>query len=203
MKKLIFTACLAAMTFAANAQSRISFSNSDEPFLTYGVDFGINRPSLAFQNATGSATESGKGFRVGLVTNMSFTNRFSLVPRAELSFLSSKVSGVDGEYNVKLSTLEVMAHLKYNTSDRRFSPYVMAGPNLRIPIISRTSQDGNFFTDENLAIDLGLGLDIPIFRFKLSPELRYSFGVSDIRSGSSLGDLSHNNIAFVVALTGF
>lgn len=201
MKKFILTAFVVATVFAANAQGRFQMGDNNQPFLTYGLDFGINRSQLSFENATGSSWAHAEGYRFGFVTNLNFTDRFSIVPKAELSFSSAKVDGTSDEFNVKFSQLELMAHMKFKTSYNRFSPYILAGPNVRIPIMTRT-QEGGFYTNEDIAIDLGAGLDIPIFRLTLSPEVRYTFGVKDIQSGSSLGDFKHNNIALMLVLSG-
>jgi hypothetical protein len=65
-------------------------------------------------------------------------------------------------------------------------PYLLAGPMLTIP---RSSADGlgdgfdedNFTEDISLSANIGAGvqLSLPAVPFKLQPELRYEFGVSD------------------------
>jgi len=65
-------------------------------------------------------------------------------------------------------------------------PYVLAGPMLTIP---RSNADGfgdgddfeDFTEDTSLSANVGAGVQIslPAVPFKLQPELRYEFGISD------------------------
>ena len=201
MKKTITLALLAMSISLANAQESKGRLERNKDFITFGFDVGINKSRLAFSNATGSYSTPGSGYRLGFVTNFRLGDQFSIVPKAELSFNGARVSDSQGDYKVSLSTMELIAHLKYKTKARNLSSYVVAGPNLRVPLLTRT-QDGSFFTQENLAIDFGVGIDLPIFKYRISPEIRYSLGLKEMRSGSSLGNLSYNNFAFVVVFSG-
>ena len=179
-----------------------SFAQKNEKFATFGFNGGVNRSNLSFssQQTNGDQITNGKGYRFGLISNFQFTKKFSIAPKAELSFGSSALLSSTEEL-VSPNNLEILGHLKFKLRKGSLSPYIIVGPNLRIPI-QGANRDDLIPTKQNVALDIGVGLDVPIFKYRISPELRYSFGLMDINRNSSVSDLKYHNIALVLNLSG-
>ncbi|MFT6245345.1 MAG: hypothetical protein ACJA0U_000694 [Salibacteraceae bacterium] len=179
-----------------------SFAQKKEKFATFGFNGGINRSNLSFssQQTNGDQITNGKGYRFGLISNFQFTQKFSIAPKAELSFGSSAFSSSTEEL-VSPNNLEILGHLKFKLRKGSLSPYIIVGPNLRIPI-QGANRDDLIPTKQNVALDIGFGLDVPIFKYRISPEIRYSFGLMDINRDASVSGLKYHNIALVLNLSG-
>ena len=176
--------------------------DSKEKFATFGFNGGINRSNLSFAStqADGDLITNGLGYRMGVISNFQFTHRFSIAPKAELSFNSSALSS-NGSDLVSPTNLEVIAHLKFKLRKGSLSPYFIIGPNFRVPVTG-VNKDDLIPTKENVALDVGVGLDVPFFKYRISPELRYSYGLMNINRNSSVSDLKYHNISLVLNLSG-
>ncbi|MDX2359981.1 MAG: outer membrane beta-barrel protein [Crocinitomicaceae bacterium] len=198
MKKVVVLALL-TMVFTP------SFGQEEEEkakIITFGFNAGINRSNLSFSSdrENGSDITNGLGYRFGLFTNVRLGKRFSFAPKVELSFNASQLDQDGVSYEVNPMNLEFIGHLKFKFFKSKFSPYIIAGPNVRIPINSGRT---NFLpTKRDIAIDVGIGLDIPIFKLKIAPEIRYSFGLMDIMENSSISQVKYHNIALVLNFSG-
>lgn len=197
MKKVFVLAIFSMAFSASHAQEEI---NEEKPrFATFGISVGINQSNLSIRandRETGDIT-NGLGYRVGLTSNLRFGDHFSLAPKAELSFNATRLEDEGVSYRMNPISIELAGHLKYKFLSRRFSPYVLAGPNARIPISSGPTT----FTNKDVALDLGVGLDIPIFRFMVSPELRYSFGIKGLMEETAFSNLKFHNIAIALVFS--
>ena len=99
------------------------------------------------------------------------------------------------------TNLELLGHFKVKLRQGSLSPYVVFGPNLRVPI-QGLNRDNLIPTKENVALDIGIGLDVPLFKFRIAPELRYSYGLMNINRSSNMDDMKYHNIALVLNLSG-
>lgn len=217
MKRLSLFGASVLLATGLNAQNMTGFSQPEFPqltncacsgktgskskFLTFGFDLGVNRSNLQFGSTqeNGDQITNGLGYRLGIVSNMQFTKRFSFLPKAEMSFNASQLEQSNTSYNVNAINLEFLGHLKYKFARGNFSPYILSGPNFRLPIDRNESNDVP--VQEGWAIDVGAGLDIPFGVFKMAPEIRYSYGLSNITSSSNFSDLRFHNIALVLVFT--
>jgi hypothetical protein len=196
MKKvIIFILLVSSSSFAQE-------ENTKTKFATFGFDLGVNRSNLAFgsdQDGSGTIT-NGLGYRLGIISNFRLSPKFSLSPKAELSFNASRISQSTVEYKVNPVNLEGMLHVKYKLFKSKFTPYVIVGPNIRIPL--STPNPDYIPVKNDIAIDAGIGLDIPLRNIKLSPELRYSFGLVSNVSSPTFGPLNYHNLSIVLAFSG-
>lgn len=174
----------------------------DRKIATFGFSFGLNRSNLQFGAAqeNGDQIVNGLGYRLGVVSELRLGKRFVISPKADLSFNAGQLNQSNTDYAVSASSLELMGHLKYRFAKSNFSPYILAGPNYRIPLSTR--DDNAVPTRNDVAIDIGLGLDIPLIGFKISPEVRYSYGLTNISTSDAFSDLNHHNIAVSLIFTG-
>ena len=154
-----------------------------------GVVGGLNFESLddlSSENATTANFESSTGYHVGLAYNRDF------------AVLGLRLSGIYrrvGEYEVAgtsagesstldLSTIEIPLDLKYRLALPLVTPYAMAGPQVSFPIGSGSGEFGDDFEDNledvNLSGNVGAGVEFNLGGVRLTPELRYEFGVTSI-----------------------
>ena len=187
---------------APNALKCGSTGDRDRKIATFGFSFGLNRSNLQFGSAqeSGDQIVNGLGYRLGVVSELRLGKRFVISPKADLSFNAGQINQSNTEYSVSASSLELMGHLKYRMMKANFSPYILAGPNYRVPL--ETRNDNTVPTRNDLAIDVGVGLDIPLIGFKMSPELRYSYGLTNITNSEEFSDLNYHNIAISLIFTG-
>ena len=198
MKKVVILMLLVASSSFAQEETR------KEKFATFGFDLGVNRSNLSFgtaQDGAGTIT-NGLGYRLGIISNFRLSKKLSLAPKAELSFNASRLSQNTIDYKVNPVNLEAMLHMKYKLFKSKFTPYVIIGPNFRVPLSNSTSTQDFIPTKKDIAIDAGIGFDIPLRNIKLSPELRYSFGLINISNSSNVSDINYHNLSIVVGISG-
>lgn len=198
MKKL----AAAFFLFIAASPALAQCGKNKEKFATFGVDFGVNRSNLSFSSPQtgGDNITNGLGYRLGVVSNFQITQRFSFAPKAELSFNTTGLNSGIENYDVNPTNVELLGHMKFKLRRGSLSPYIIAGPNARIPI--GTNRENLLPTKEDIAIDLGVGLDVPIFKKRIAPELRYSFGLTNINRDANISDIKYHNLSLVLILSG-
>lgn len=201
MKKvLLIAACMMAAP-ALIAQETREPENAEKPrFMTFGFSLGINQSNLSLRandRPTGDIT-NGLGYRAGITSNFRLGDHFSVAPKAELSFNATRLEDDGVSYKMNPISLELVGHVKYKFFKGDFSPYALIGPNARIPISSGVGT----ITNKDVALDLGAGLDIPILRFKISPEIRYSFGIKGLMEETAFSNIKYHNIALAVVFSG-
>ena len=169
---------LIAMLGAAPAQAQLgiagglNFESSD--------DISIQGIDANFDNST--------GYHIGIVYDAGF-GPVNIRP----GFFYRKVGtyevseSTSGPGSVDISTFEVPVDVRLNLLVTPvLKPYLLAGPMLTIP---RSNAEGfgdgddfeDFTEDTSLSANIGAGvqLSLPAVPFKLQPELRYEFGISD------------------------
>ena len=142
------------------------------------------------------------GFRIGVFGELKIQERFTLISRAELSINYTTVEQNGKILKLDPFNLDFMLHAKWNFSkrDSKVNPYCYLGPGLRVPF-SGNSED-NFDTRRALSGDISLGLDIDLKWFYLSPEIRYSHGLKNIKTENSWEKLRGSYTAFILNFTG-
>lgn len=195
MKKIVVTLLVTLMVSATFGQC----SRRNKRF-TKGFDFGVNHAQALLQNNSVATIQNGRGFRVGIISSLMLSKRFYLEPKAELSFNTSTLTDVNGDrYKVNPVDLELIGHLRFKLRKGGLSPYIIAGPNVRIPL---GTGDFTMPTRQDVAIDVGVGLDVPLFKWRIAPELRYSYGLKNITESSSINDIRFHNVSLLLNLGG-
>lgn len=148
-----------------------------------GFSLGANYSALYNSNAISELEiNNAPGFQLGVFANFPISERWSISPKSELSFNYSSVIANNVKYRVDPFNLNFMAHFKYMIKgyNNKYKPYISFGPNLRTPI--KGSYEGVAYdTKLALNIDFAFGVQIEAKHFFISPELRFSGGVTDIR----------------------
>lgn len=195
MKKMIVITAALLLTGMVSAQ------DAEKKRFTKGFNVGVNHANVLLQDATnGTSVQNGTGFRMGLISSFAFSERISFDPKAELSFNTSTFWDGTEEFAINPVDVELLGHLKVKTKKRGFSPYFIAGPNLKIPV-ARNS--GTLPTRQDVALDLGVGWDVPLGKkVRIAPELRYSIGLVNITESNSVHDLKFHNVSLLLNFSG-
>lgn len=195
MKRIVVTLAVSLMVSATFGQSK----ERNKRF-TKGIDFGVNHAQALLQDNSVATIQNGRGFRIGVISSLMLTKRFYIEPKAELSFNTSTLIDENGDrFKVNPLDLELIGHMRLKLRKGGLSPYIIAGPNIRIPI---GSGDFTMPTRQDIAIDIGIGLDVPIFKWRIAPELRYSYGLSSITESNSVNDVRFHNVSLILNLAG-
>jgi hypothetical protein len=187
----ILVALAIAQTFNFSAQE-----NSDPKKLAFGFNFGLNYSQLYNGKATDElGLHNNAGFRLGVISSYRLNDKYSLLPKAELSFNNGTVTKDLTRYTIYKSSLDAMVHFKYSFGSRKNKLYLFAGPVFRIPL---NDQSADFQTKASLALDCGFGMDFVTKNFKISPELRISGGLMDVRANPTGNQLRFSNFALII-----
>jgi hypothetical protein len=130
------------------------------------------------------------GFNVGIIMDFKIKNNFNIRVTPSFNFTDQKIYynrvnySVSQPQNSGLSNFELPIYLKYR-SDRVNNGrlYVLLGPKLTIDMSSfeKLSDNENLeFKSQNYSLDIGFGIDIYFKYFKFAPEIKYSYGITNI-----------------------
>lgn len=171
---------------------------------SFGFNLGLNQSAL-FNSYDSSdiQIQNAPGFRLGVTASFPISKRWSVDPKMELSFNYGKITESNTTYRVDPNNLDFMTHFKYNMKgyDGKAKPFLYFGPNVRVPLNGEFN-GVTYETQTSLAIDFAFGVDIDLKHFLLSPELRFSGGVTDIRENPSGKMLRGSNAALVLCFSG-
>ena len=149
-----------------------------------GLNFE-NLDDLSSENASANF-ESSTGYHVGLSYNRDFAVlglRLSGIYRRVGEYQFAGQQGGESS-TLDLSTIEIPLDLKYRLALPLVTPYAMAGPQVSFPIGDGSGEFGDNFEDSledvNLSGNVGAGVEFNLGGVRLTPELRYEFGVTSI-----------------------
>lgn len=177
--------------------------------LKYGVSVGINYSILNQENvsAVDDDIRNGVGLNLGIFAECPLTRWMSFTPRAGISFNNSKIvhSGSNNEeltYGLMPITAELRGHFVFNSSRSKLAPYVFFGPNLRVPLNNRFDGMEEFSNKTSLALDFGVGLEKALSNMSIAPELRYSYGLTDVNDKSRFDQAFMHTVSLLVNFKG-
>ncbi len=177
----------------------------------YGFLFGLHFQDMDIANNGFIYDEEGKpeswyadvqnyspGFSVGVLGELGLNEYLSVRLVPTLHFGDKKIvfhdvrSGAEDKMIMKSTYLSVPVDLKLSAPRfNNYRPYVMAGVN---PTVDLTVKDGRemLVRRADCMLEVGLGMDLYFPYFKLNPELKFCFGLTDIlvRDRSDLTDMS-------------
>lgn len=132
------------------------------------------------------------GFTVGIVTNLRLAESFDLRFLPGMSFGERKLSynipvqdvndpGQKGYYSIKSTFLDFPLLLKYKSRKMNNQrPYIIAGGAYRIDISKSGQEDLVRLKPLSSYLEAGVGWDSYLQFFRLSTELKFSFGLNNI-----------------------
>lgn len=131
------------------------------------------------------------GFTVGIVSNLRLTESLDLRFIPGLSFGNrkmvfnvpihdTKIPGVQKENQVRATFLDFPVMIKYKAKRIvNHRPYMLGGVALRYDISKSAMDDLVQLKKTSFSLEAGMGWDLYLQFFRLSTELKYSFGIGN------------------------
>ncbi len=170
----------------------------------YGIFIGGVKSMLISQNPLPKNAEikNGYGFCVGTLMEYNATKNFSILPKVGISINESKVffQNKDTEYSPISVTVDFMLDVivKFNSAAM---PYLLLGGEYNYP--PRNKNDKTSMDKANYAINIGLGFEKNIKKmFLIAPEIRYSYGLTNVNYNPELNDLRFHKISLLLNFKG-
>jgi hypothetical protein len=190
-------------------ETTLTPDSASQSRLKLGFLIGINYSTFYSSSSTHheEQTVHGKGVRLGLQAGYELNQHFELVARTEMVFNKSKLKVTDNESITYTSTIspvnmQLSGNLKFKLPIENWEPYVLAGPNARVPIESENKPQRIYRNKSDVAFDLGLGLSHKFPNVTISPEIRYTYGNMNINTNPYLNSVTHHQFCFVISFTG-
>jgi len=172
---------------------------ADQKLYHFGFTVGLNAQDLILSH-TGYVEENGDvwfseipsysvGFSVGIIADRYINQHMNLraIPSihfGEKRFEFREQNAIDDEKNedfsIKTNYLSLPVHMRFSSERlNNIRPYILAGGFVNYQIGGKNQPEVKF-KKLDYGIEIGLGCNLYFPLFKLSPELRFSFGLRDL-----------------------
>jgi hypothetical protein len=193
---LLLLSCLMAYGQRKKLQSQ---PYADQKMFHLGFTVGMNAQDLILSH-TGAADALGDvwfaeipsyspGFSVGIIADKYLNHYMNLRAIPSLHFGGKRFTyreqdapDASNNYNFSLKTnyLALPVHVRFSSERlNNIRPYVLAGGFVNYEIGAKNEPEIKF-KKMDYGIEIGLGCNLYFPLFKLSPELRFSFGLRDL-----------------------
>ncbi len=201
LRKIFFTFFLSLLILPLVAQRRVveHLQQADQKLLHFGFTLGMHTQEFAFQPSEvvdyegivwyGDVVNPLPGFTVGIVSDLRFGEYFNLRFIPTLNFGDRQIvfSGFQNgvktrEYSTNvLSTLVALPfYVKYRSERvQNYRPYLIAGGGIMVDL-SRKKDLPILLKPMDYYIEFGVGSDIYMPYFKLSPEFKMCIGFANM-----------------------
>jgi len=165
--------------------------------LHYGFLFGFQIQDLELENNGYVDPETGEqwyadvdnynpGFSVGVLGELRLTNHLALRVSPTMHFgqkhvlFHEQISGRDTTQNLKSTYFTLPIDIKFAAPRyNNFRPYFIAGASPAIDLTTHKHR-ALLLNRMDCYLEVGMGCDIYLPYFKLNPELKFCFGLTDI-----------------------
>lgn len=106
------------------------------------------------------------------------------------------------QYRINPFSIDFMSHLKYNLPIGPSRIYGALGLSVNVPIREEMQTPNDYRVRGGYNADFGIGFELPLKQFDLSPELRYSYGLNNINMHPGLLDLHINSLVLALIFRG-
>lgn len=175
----------------------------------YGFNLGLNHSNIQVKtNSFPVGVQNKTGFNLGLIGGYQLSKSFSLIANSSISFHDNEINVFDySSYfygsTILPTTLDFGLQANYQFLTKlKTSPYLLIGPSIQIPI-SQPVLTTEFGSRSNLAIEFGLGVNIKFSEFVFAPEMRYSYGISNVNTNPSLTNVNFHSIKLLFNFKSF
>ncbi|MDQ4140456.1 MAG: PorT family protein [Bacteroidota bacterium] len=212
----LFLATCGSTVQAQRKIEKINLSNHDAKSMHYGFHLSMNLARFKLEhsqyyvdslyNSNGSTlfSKGTPGFNIGFVLNKKITDYVDLRFLPGVGFYSRRLNFKNGEgeesvqeFGITAAEFPLLVKLK---SERRKNVrmYVVGGAKASINVGNKKKGDAATQLEINpndLAIEYGVGVDLFYPFFKIAPEIRFSNGLTNLRSqGNNLGAKSLDRV---------
>jgi hypothetical protein len=194
--------------------------------LRFGILFGINTYGFNIDrknndlNLYADIPKLSAGFHVGIVTDLKLFSSLSLRLLPTVTFVTRQLSfynsenevyldithGMKGNSTVESIFLEFPLLFKFKSKRiNNYQIYFVAGPDIQFDMSSPTSlniSEGKYISLEAMdyGYEIGVGLDQYLPYFKLSTELKFYSGFSNVLSDSVIEDADFETDIFIKSI---
>lgn len=214
MKRYLYIIMLLLLPVSLFAQER---KVQNKPYidyrrLHYGFFVGVHMQDMEFTN-NGFVTANGEqwvadiasynpGFTVGVLADLRLSNHFSLRLLPTLHFGQNTIKFRDTESDqresqqVKTTYLAFPLHVKFAAERfNNYRPYITAGiaPMMNLTV---KKQRPILFKKFDCMVEVGMGCDFYLPFFKLIPELKFAFSLTDVLEKDRKDLLDENYLKF-------
>lgn len=200
---LLLTTVYMLFCAAMNAQD-----SAPEQKIRFGFLLGGNYSNVVYKELpTNAQIRNNVGTMIGIISDIPINTTLSFAPKAEITFNGGQIivdQAPDNEFTQEVMPIsaDISAHVKIQKYHKRWSPYFFAGPSFRFAI-NKNTDDTNIFPSRNdLAMDLGVGLNRTLSKFDIAPALRYSYGIFNVNQNPALGNIQFHRLALTLSFLG-
>lgn len=187
---------ISALSLCAQVRKVQNLPYADQKMFHFGFNLGLNLQDMPLTN-TGLKQPDGEvwyasqpsyslGFNVGLIADYYLSQYFNLrfnptIYFGERSFkFYEENSQAEFKKSMKANHLIIPLHLKISGSRTdNYRPYLITGAYFSTPIGSKKNEIFRY-NSLDCGLEFGVGISLYTKYFKLSPELRFSFGLRNI-----------------------
>jgi hypothetical protein len=159
-------------------------------FNTYDFDFDYKNYNPSPVSGQDFAVETRTGFNVGLIGNLKLNHNLDLRLEPGVNFNTRGFQALRADANTYREISSTYVHIplliKFNANRlNNFRPFVVGGLSTSINLSSNENNPddnsaGQFrMTTNTYYYELGFGIDLYLFYFKLSPSIRGVFAIND------------------------
>ena len=200
---ILFLLVLQTPIMAQKKIDKINLPNHDDKSMHYGFHLSANLAKFKLEHSqyfldsvykpNGSTiwSKGTPGFNIGFVLNKKITDYVDLRFLPGVGFYSRKITFTDQEgaqteqeFGITAAEFPLLVKLKSNRR-KNVRMYVVGGVKAGINVGNKRKGDAASeleISDNDLAIEYGVGLDLFYPFFKFAPELRFSNGLTNLRA---------------------
>ena len=177
---------------------------TDKPY-NVGLGLGVVQPNLVSNEGLSDTVsiKNSTGFIMVLNGEYFINKSVSLSPKIDFAFNRGTVifehsNGYKENYYLMSVSYDFMLDITINKSNSALKPYILFGGKYKIPVKGRINLSNYPPENSSFAIDVGIGLNKSVTKFIVNPEIRYSYGITNINSHPELNSLYLHTISFIV-----
>ena len=175
--------------------------------LQFGFMLGVNYSQIETSegvNKDDYFLENEMGFTLGILAEYEINPKLKSINTMETSFYNGSVTYVDNLYlrhqKLEWTNLEIGTRLNWHPFKREInSPYITLGPEIQFDL-----SKGNNINQlrPKYIINAGFGMDTQLKYFKFTPEILYSYGLSEVDNIGLLPAFKIHTIALMLYFKG-
>jgi len=176
--------------------------------LKFGLGIGFVQPNLVLKDKTSEDLfiHNKSGFAVYVLGEYSVNKFFSISPKAGFAFgqstLTNTISGVSIDYEFMQISVDYLLDLVLKKWDSKFQPYIVTGLQYKTPVTNKNAIEEFEPLKNSIGISLGLGINKMFRKFIMNPEIRYSYGITDLKNSNQLPSIYYHSLAVLVNIKG-
>lgn len=167
----------------------------------FSVGFDYALPHLIYQEDQDNwSPTNAVGFRMGIFAELFPHSIISPRLQAEMFMSSAQVNHNTGALSQDIMPvgIQLSNHWHIGGNKGKSRPYFLVGPDLKIPLQPTEKQADIYYCNSDLSISTGLGWQFVRSKSTLAPEIRYSYGLTNVVANPMIRRVTLHQITLVV-----